>query len=93
MPSKIKSAAQIQHEERNRALKAEAAARRAAAREAGLAAFQANIAKMKALGEANKANRIEAHLQRNAELAYDAAVMRMMRKTANDNNARMKKAA
>ena len=73
MARKIKSAAQKAHEARNHALKIEANKARRARKSAGKKAFKANIAAMKKLGVENRAARIDAHEQRNAEAAYEAA--------------------
>ena len=89
MARKIKSAAQKAHEARNHALKIEANKVRRARKSENKKAFKANIAAMKKIGAENKAARIDAHEQRNAEAAYEAAQRRADRKSAhtaaNDN--------
>ena len=80
MPRKTKSDAQKAYEARNAELKKIGNANRRAKKAAGRKALKANIAAMKALGIEVRAARVEAHNQRNAEAAFEAATRRADRK-------------
>lgn len=82
MAHKTKSDAQKAHEARNRAAKKVGNANRRAKKAAGRAALKANIAAMKKMGVEIREARIEAHNQRNAEAAIEAAVRRADKKAA-----------
>lgn len=90
MPKTVKSDAQRQHEARNKALRLEANKRRREQKAAGKAAFAANKVAMREKGEAIRAARQQAHIDRNNAAAAAAAEKRAeaAATASNDNSSK-----
>jgi len=86
MARTIKSAAQRQHEKTNNALRVEANKRRRAAKRDGKAALKANMKAMSDMGKKVRADRQQAHIERNIAMAEAAAQRRADRAAASNDN-------